>query len=340
MPAYTRLTRSADAYEKVFFRASGAHACSRPLLRRLADSGALEPSEDFYVNDQAGTLSASTKELIDNASGPLEQECDGAQIVVVTINYLPSGYDSEQYAWQLFNDWGVGSDTANNGMLLLHVVQEDRGWLAVGQGLTNQISTDEINGLLDEYFWPLSDAGQYDEAVASLFPHLIDIYEEIYSVELYGGTSDTNQGYVEPYPGYDDYYYESQSRGGSIYVTVFVILAALIVLSAVIGSVGGAAGAGATAACPCSSSAAAREVPEARVRLAVQARARHTAEAAASAAVVLAEAALAEEVSAAAASAEADVPVAAAAADRHTNCHTYCCTPFAIGKRGAFISFL
>lgn len=64
----------------------------------LADSGALEPSEDFYVNDQAGTLSASTKELIDNASGPLEQECDGAQIVVVTINYLPSGYDSEQYA--------------------------------------------------------------------------------------------------------------------------------------------------------------------------------------------------------------------------------------------------
>lgn len=206
----------------------------------LADSGALEPSEDFYVNDQAGTLSASTKELIDNASGPLEQECDGAQIVVVTINYLPSGYDSEQYAWQLFNDWGVGSDTANNGMLLLHVVQEDRGWLAVGQGLTNQISTDEINSLLDEYFWPLSDAGQYDEAVASLFPHLIDIYEEIYSVELYGGTSDTNQGYVEPYPGYDDYYYESQSRGGSIYVTVFVILAALIVLSAVIGSVGGA----------------------------------------------------------------------------------------------------
>ena len=93
----------------------------------LADSGALEPSEDFYVNDQAGTLSASTKELIDNASGPLEQECDGAQIVVVTINYLHSGYDSEQYAWQLFNDWGVGSDTANNGMLLLHVVQEDRG---------------------------------------------------------------------------------------------------------------------------------------------------------------------------------------------------------------------
>ena len=41
-----------------------------------------------------------------------------------------------------------------------------------------------------------------------------------------------------------------------------------------------------------------------------------------------------------AASAEADVPVAAAAADRLIKRHTYCCTPFAIGKRGAFISFL
>ena len=76
-------------------------------------SGALEPSEDFYVNDQAGTLSESTKELILNASGPLEQECDGAQIVVVTINYLPGGYDSEQYAWQLFNDCIEAAEALN-----------------------------------------------------------------------------------------------------------------------------------------------------------------------------------------------------------------------------------
>lgn len=48
-----------------------------------------EPSADFYVYDGAGTLSESTKDLILNASGPLEQYCDGAQIVVVTIDYLP-----------------------------------------------------------------------------------------------------------------------------------------------------------------------------------------------------------------------------------------------------------
>ena len=118
----------------------------------LAADEIIEPGPDFYVTDNAGTLSESTKQLIIDASGPLEQECDGAQICVVTINYLPQGLDSEQYSWLLMNDWGVGDKDANNGMLLLHVVMEDRGWLAVGAGLTNRISTDEINSLLDEYF--------------------------------------------------------------------------------------------------------------------------------------------------------------------------------------------
>ena len=93
----------------------------------LAADEIIEPGPDFYVTDNAGTLSESTKELIINASGPLELYCDGAQICVVTINYLPRGLDSEQYSWLLMNEWGVGSAGANNGMLLLHVVMEDRG---------------------------------------------------------------------------------------------------------------------------------------------------------------------------------------------------------------------
>ena len=139
-----------------------------------------EPSSDFYVYDGAGTLSESTKDLILNASGPLEQYCDGAQIVVVTIDYLPSGYDSEQYANLLFNSWGVGSSSANNGLLLLHVVKEDRGWLAVGAGISKQMTSSYANSLMDEYFWPYSDAGEYDEAVATLFPHLVDFFAQLY----------------------------------------------------------------------------------------------------------------------------------------------------------------
>ena len=188
-----------------------------------------EPSADFYVYDGAGTLSQSTKDLILNASGPLEKYCDGAQIVVVTIDYLPSGYDSEQYANLLFNSWGIGSSSANNGMLLLHVVKEDRGWLAVGAGISNQVSTDSINSLMDSYFWPYSDAGEYDKAVATLFPHLVDIFAALYNTSaLYGGTGSTQGGdyYEDPY--YDPYYDDGPSLGT---VIAFILIILLLVLS-------------------------------------------------------------------------------------------------------------
>ncbi len=195
-----------------------------------------EPSEDFYVYDGAGTLSQSTKDLIINASGPLEKYCSGAQIVVVTIDYLPSGYDSEQYANLLFNEWGVGSSQLNNGLLLLHVVMEDRGWLAVGAGLTTQFSTDYVNSLMDEYFWSYSDSGEYDKAVATLFPHLIDEFARIYNTDqLYGGTGGAtggNQGggyYDDGY--YDGGYYDDGWSFGSVMALLFIIFIFVLLMA-------------------------------------------------------------------------------------------------------------
>ena len=81
--------------------------------------------DDFYVLDQANALSSSTRQTIVDYNAQLEQSCDEAQLVVVTVNYLDE--DSEVAATQLMNDWGVGSASQSNGMLLLYVVKEARG---------------------------------------------------------------------------------------------------------------------------------------------------------------------------------------------------------------------
>lgn len=199
---------------------------SLPVL--AADIPPAGTGDDFYVHDEAGTLSESTRELILNANGPLEQYCSGAQLVVVTINYLPEGYDSEQYANLLFRSWGVGSETENNGMLLLHVVREDRGWLVQGSGIESQFSTDDINDLLDNVFWPLSDAGEYDEAVARLIPQLVAVYSDIYDTnELYGGSGDissTNTVIDELW----DNYRRQQRQSRLVLLAVIVIVLALL----------------------------------------------------------------------------------------------------------------
>ncbi len=199
----------------------------------------LQPGPDVYVTDNASVLSADTKELILNASGPLEKECDGAQIAVVTIKYLPDGYDSEQYANLLFNNWGVGSAEYNNGMLLLLVVEEYRGWIAVGSGITSFASNNTINSLMDSYFWDYVDDNKPDKAVASLFPKLIDLYSEHYSADIYGGSSENSSGDNN----YGDGYY-NDNRGydrsiGTVFrgaAIVFVVI--LLVIISMLNSLG------------------------------------------------------------------------------------------------------
>ena len=197
---------------------------SLPVL--AADIPPAGTGDDFYVHDEAGTLSESTRELILDVNGPLEQYCSGAQLVVVTINYLPEGYDSEQYANLLFRSWGVGSETENNGMLLLHVVREDRGWLVQGSGIESQFSTDDIN---DTVFWPLSDAGEYDEAVARLIPQLVAVYSDIYDTnELYAGPNVTFTDAEDYFEQAAEDYRRQQLQSRLVLLAVIVIVLALL----------------------------------------------------------------------------------------------------------------
>lgn len=153
----------------------------------------VEQSESFYVADYANVLKADTEESIIQANALLEERCQGAQIVVVTVDYLGGKY-ADDYAYELFNDWGVGSADYNNGMLLLLLAtQEGKGWLAYGLGLTSQMDRD-ADGLLERYFWDDFDRGDYDGAVNKLFAALLDWYGEEYGVSLSADSAYPGQG--------------------------------------------------------------------------------------------------------------------------------------------------
>ncbi len=153
----------------------------------------VDRSESFYVADYSNVLSNDTEQMIINYNGSLEQQCQGAQIVVVTVDYLDGMY-SDEYAYQLFNDWGVGSADYNNGMLLLLAVQENKAWLAYGLGLNSLIDSDQVDSLLDQYFWKDFDRGNYDEAVTSLFNALLVWYDEQYDAQVVQSGTSASQG--------------------------------------------------------------------------------------------------------------------------------------------------
>lgn len=188
-------------------------------------------SDSFYVADYSNVLSNETEQMIINYNGSLEQQCQGAQIVVVTVDYL-DGMHSDEYAYQLFNDWGVGSADYNNGMLLLLAVQENKAWLAYGLGLNSLIDSDQVDSLLDQYFWKDFDRGNYDEAVTSLFKALLVWYDEQYDAQVVQSGTSASQGngytvgYIEPGLG---------TRLSHALSSIIKILVVIAVLSALFG---------------------------------------------------------------------------------------------------------
>lgn len=182
----------------------------------------VEQSESYYVADYANVLSDDLEQEIINVNGALEQQCKGAQIVVVTIDYLPDNYYADDYARELFASWDVGLTEEKNGILLLLVTEEARGGIVAGSGISNQLTSSVINDMLDNYFWDYVDNGQYEEAVASIFDRLLNWYEDEYDAVL--RQSEYNDTYNQPIPDYDPEYRTPISPTTVIVILILVIL--------------------------------------------------------------------------------------------------------------------
>ena len=95
-----------------------ALGCAKAENIPLSDEGA-------YALDKSGVLSAETENRIARYNQYLAESC-GAQICVVTIPTMDYvGYDDiENYAYDLFNAWGIGDKDEDNGVLLLLVTDD------------------------------------------------------------------------------------------------------------------------------------------------------------------------------------------------------------------------
>lgn len=155
---------------------------------------------NFYCVDDANVLSMSTEDLIRSTNARLEEQCAGAQIVVVSVDYM-DGYHADEYAYTLMNEWGVGSADFNNGMLLVFATRENKGWLAVGEGLSRVFDDSTAEKYLEKYFWDSYDAQAYDKGVNSLFSALVTWYDDYYDTqysapngEYYSSSSAQSEG--------------------------------------------------------------------------------------------------------------------------------------------------
>ena len=142
------------------------------------------PSSQCVVDD-ANILSSSTKTAIENLNAQLTQQCEGAQIGVLTVDYTGST-DDYDYAVEAANTWGLGSSKENNGVLILLVMNSkeytDGNYCVVtGDGFRNttlekQVST--IDQIMEDSF----AAGDYDAAVTTCANNVASTIADLYGV--------------------------------------------------------------------------------------------------------------------------------------------------------------
>lgn len=166
------------------------------------------PSSQCVVDD-ANILSSSTKTAIENLNAQLTQQCEGAQIGVLTVDYTGS-LSTEDYAVQAANTWGLGSSSKNNGVLILLVMQSQQYadgdyYLATGDGFRNTTLEKQASAIaqtMEDSF----AAGDNDAAVTTCANNVASTIADLYGVTLSGTTGTVSNGNTDGYNNGNDYY--------------------------------------------------------------------------------------------------------------------------------------
>ena len=140
----------------------------------------VEAPSEVYVGDYANVLNEATEQLIIAENERLEA-ASGAQIVVVTVDFL-DGMEIEDYAYTIFNDWGIGDAEKNNGLLLLLVIGEENYWAMQGDGIYRALTSGTLDEYLYSYLEPDFAVGDYDAGTAKVFQAFVEWYDNYYQL--------------------------------------------------------------------------------------------------------------------------------------------------------------
>lgn len=196
------------------------------------------PSELLYVTDNANVLSSDVENYIVEQNEIL-YENTGAQIAVLTVNFLPEGYDSETYSYAVFDEWGIGSAEKNNGVLILLVPGDGKFWITQGSGLIDSLSTGTIDNIINNYLADDFDAGKYDQALKNTFNALLDEMDNIYgssATQPQGSVPNTNNNSNSNNSNYNnnydrDFFDESDNNFFSDVVMPFIVFIIILLFT-------------------------------------------------------------------------------------------------------------
>lgn len=143
-----------------------------------------------YVNDLANIIDDSEQQILE-ADLANFYATSSNQIVVATIQNL-GGDSVDNYANELFREWGVGTKEKNNGVLLLVAVEDRKMRIEVGYGLEGAITDLESGRIVDNTLTPAFRAGDYTGGIKAAIANLKEAASGEFNNAIVKTSSDSN----------------------------------------------------------------------------------------------------------------------------------------------------
>jgi len=122
---------------------------------------------DNHINDFAEVLSNNDSSALRSSLGNLQKQT-GIQFVIVTIrslaDYNASSVPFQKYAANLFDNWGIGNKTSNNGILILFSLEDRELRVEMGARYANRYDK-EIQHAVDANMIPFFQSGEYSRGL-------------------------------------------------------------------------------------------------------------------------------------------------------------------------------
>lgn len=116
-----------------------------------------------FVNDFTGMLTIEQKQFLENKINGFEKDTSNELSIVIVPDL--GGDTIENFAVKLFQDWGIGKNKKDNGILLL-VARDDRQMrIEVGYGLEGALTDAQSFWIIQNVVRPAFQKGDYYDGI-------------------------------------------------------------------------------------------------------------------------------------------------------------------------------
>jgi uncharacterized protein len=140
------------------------------------------PSPRGHVNDYAGIISDKVREQLEKMLIVVENKTS-AEMAILTVNST-APLTIEQYAVELFQDWGIGKKGKDNGVLLIVAKDDRKVRIEVGYGLEGALTDVHSKIIINDLMTPHFKAGNYEAGITAGAVMIVKVIANEYGVDL------------------------------------------------------------------------------------------------------------------------------------------------------------